>query len=139
MAPQRRSQRVAALIRREVSDMLINGIRDDRVRQGMVSLTDVQVAGDLQHCRIHVSIYGDGADREAVMEGLRSAAGYVRGELGRRLQLRRAPEVVFRLDRGLEQGSDVLGLLGRLERERDEKAGAPAAAEPEPAEPDPGS
>jgi len=122
MTPQRRPQRVAALIRREVSDMLQNGIRDERVSRGMVSLTEVEVAGDLQHCRIYVSIYGDEADRNSALEGLRSASSYVRGELGRRLQLRRVPEVVFRLDRGLEQGAEVLSLLSRLGKERGERA-----------------
>jgi len=122
MTPQRRPQRVAALIRREVSDMLQSGIRDERVSRGMVSLTEVDVTGDLQHCRIYVSIYGDEADRDSVLEGLRSASSYVRGELGRRLQLRRAPEVVFRLDRGLGQGTEVLSLLSRLDKKRGERA-----------------
>lgn len=126
MTPQRRPQRVATLIRREVSDMLQNGIRDERVSRGMVSLTEVEVAGDLQHCRIYVSIYGDEADRDSVLEGLRSASSYVRRELGRRLQLRRAPEVAFRLDRGLEQGTEVLSLLSRLDKERGERASTEA-------------
>ena len=61
MAQGRRVKRVAALIRKETSELLISGIRDERVHQGMVSITDVEVAGDLQHCKIFVSIFGDPA------------------------------------------------------------------------------
>jgi ribosome-binding factor A len=134
MAQGRRVERVASLIRREVCELLVNGIKDDRVAQGLVSVTNVDVAGDLQHCRIHVSVYGDEATRQQALAGLKSATPYVKGELSRRLKMRRTPEVVFVLDRGLEQGTAVLGLLNRLEREReqretreaDEPADAPA-------------
>jgi ribosome-binding factor A len=118
MADSRRVERVAALIRREMSELLINGIRDERVQLGMISITVVQVAGDLQHCRIYVSVLGSDDERDQALEGLRSASSYIKGELSRRLKLRRTPEVVFRLDKGLEKGTAVLGMLQRLENER---------------------
>lgn len=121
MAQGRRIERVAALIRREVSELLVNGIKDERVHEGMVSITRVDVAGDLQHCKILVSVYGDSAAQDQALAGLRSASAYVKGELGRRLKMRRTPEVVFVLDRGLEQGTSVLSLLNRLEAERQHK------------------
>lgn len=130
MAPGRRVERVAALIRRETSELLIHGIRDERVHQGMVSITEVEVSGDLQHCKIFVSIYGEDADKQNVLEGLKAASGYLRGELGRRLQMRRAPEVVFQLDRGIEKGTTVLHLLNRLEEERQERDDQPQSSEP---------
>ena len=118
MAQGRRVERMAALIRREVSELLVNGIKDERVHQGMVSVTHADVAGDLQHCRIFVSVLGSNEDRQLVLDGLKAAAPYVKGELGRRLKMRRTPEVVFLLDKGLERGTTVLGLLGRLEADR---------------------
>ncbi len=118
MAQGRRVERVAALIRREVSQLLMNGIRDERVRQGIVSITEVEVSGDLQHCKIFISIYGEKSQEDDVLAGLHSARNFLRGELGRRLQMRRAPELVFQLDRRLEKGTSVLNLLGRLEQER---------------------
>ncbi|MCP9899786.1 30S ribosome-binding factor RbfA [Cyanobium sp. Cruz CV13-4-11] len=121
MAQSRRVERVAALIRREVSELLISGIKDERVQHGMVSVTSVEVAGDLQHCKIFVSIFGSAEDREVAMAGLQAASVYVKGELGRRLKMRRTPEVAFVLDRGLEKGNTVLGLLQRLEAERRER------------------
>ena len=127
MAQSRRVERVASLIRREISELLICGIKDERVNQGMVSVTTVEVAGDLQHCKIFVSVFGSDADKEQAMAGLSSASAFVKGELSRRLKMRRTPEVVFVLDRGIEKGTTVLGLLNRLEDERQEK-GEPAEA-----------
>lgn len=125
MAQGRRVERVAALIRRECSELLVSGIRDERIQHGMVSVTNVEVAGDLQHCRIYVSVLGSDDDRTLVMAGLQAATPYVKGELGRRLKLRRTPEVVFQLDRGLERGTSVLELLGRLEDQRQERGEIP--------------
>ncbi len=121
MAQGRRVERVAALIRREASELLMNSIRDERVHQGMISITDVEVSGDLQHCKIFVSIFGQGIQHDEVFAGLQAASGFIRGELGRRLQMRRAPEVVFQIDKGLEKGTSILNLLEKLEHEREER------------------
>lgn len=118
MATNRRISRVAQLIKREVSQMLLHNIKDDRVGTGMVSVTDVDVSGDLQHAKIFVSIYGTTEARAETMAGLKSATGYVRSELGARVRLRRTPEVVFVEDRSLERGNQVLALLNQLNQER---------------------
>ena len=118
MATNRRVSRVAELIKREVSQMLLNGIKDDRVGTGMVSVTDVDVSGDLQHAKIYVSIYGTEEAKAETMAGLKSATGYVRSELGARVRLRRTPEVIFIEDRSLERGTRVLTLLNQLKHER---------------------
>ena len=120
---------MAALIRREMSELLRSGIRDERVHHGMVSVTEVEVAGDLQHCRIFVSIFGSEDDQRLTMEGLRAATPYVKGELARRLQMRRTPDVVFQLDRALERGTTVLGLLNQLERERQDRGDVPPGSD----------
>lgn len=114
MATNRRVSRVAELIRREVSQMLLHGIKDDRVGTGMVSVTDVDVSGDLQHAKIYVSIYGTEDAKAQTMAGLKSATGYVRSELGSRVRLRRTPEVVFIEDESIERGSRVLSLLNQI-------------------------
>ena len=118
MSNGRRVARVAALIRREISQLLINGIRDERVQQGIITITEVEVSGDLQHCKVFVSIYGEENEKNLVMSGLHAASGFLRGELGRKLQLRRAPEIVFELDRALEKGTSLLTLLESLDKER---------------------
>jgi ribosome-binding factor A len=114
MATSRRISRVAELIKREVSQMLLQDIKDDRVGAGMVSVTDVDVSGDLQHAKIYVSIYGTDEARQQIMAGLKSATGYIRSELGHRVRLRRTPEVIFQEDRSIERGTKVLSLLNQL-------------------------
>ncbi|HIK25740.1 MAG: 30S ribosome-binding factor RbfA [Thermosynechococcus sp. Uc] len=114
MATERRVARVAELIKREVSQLLMYEIRDERVGAGMVSVTDVEVSGDLQHAKIFVSIYSTDEVRRSTMAGLKAASGFVRRELGQRLRLRRTPEVVFIEDRSLERGSRILSLLNQI-------------------------
>lgn len=128
MATDRRIARVAESIKREVSQLLISGIKDDRVGVGMVSVTHVDVAGDLQHAKVFVSIYGTPEAKAETMAGLKSATGFVRTELGQRVRLRRTPEVIFVEDNSIEEGTQVLSLLNRLSREREESG----ADEPQP-------
>ncbi|WP_088890687.1 30S ribosome-binding factor RbfA [Leptolyngbya ohadii] len=129
MATGRRVARVSELIKREVSQLLFNGIKDDRVGRGMVSVTDVDVSGDLQHAKIFVSVYGSDEARAAAMAGLKSATGYVRSVLGQRLSLRRTPEVLFVEDRSIERGTKVLSLLNQLSQERKPDGEEPIVAE----------
>lgn len=121
MAKERRVSRVASLIKREVSQMLLQDIKDDRVGAGMVSVTEVEVSRDLQHAKIFVSIYGTDEVRSETMAGLKAATGHVRSELGHRVRLRRTPEVVFVEDRSIERGTKILSLLDRLSAERQEE------------------
>ena len=122
MANSRRVARVAALIKREVSQMLLSEIKDDRVGAGMVSVTDVDVSGDLQHAKIFVSIYGTEEAKMETMAGLESSVNYVRKELGSRMQLRRTPTVKFLQDPSLERGDHMLELLNRISQERQAKS-----------------
>ncbi len=123
MAQGRRVARVAALIRREVSELILAGVKDERIHYGMVTITEVEVSGDLQHCKIFVSIFGQENKKDEVLNGLNASTGFLRGELARRLQMRRAPDVVFQLDSGIEKGMAVLSLLDKLENEREERLG----------------
>tara|TARA_B100000700_G_C14983348_1_gene827505 strand:- start:1063 stop:1443 length:381 start_codon:yes stop_codon:yes gene_type:complete len=121
MALSRRVKKVSSLIRKELSFLFLNGIRDTRVNKGMITITNVDVSGDLQHCKVFVSILGDQNHIEDILDGLNSAKGFLRGEIGRRLQMRRAPEISFALDSGLKKGANVLTLLGELAEERNQK------------------
>ncbi len=118
MATDRRVARVAETIKREVGAMLMRDIKDDRVGAGMASVTAVEVSRDLEHAQIFVSIYGTEEARAETMAGLAAATGFVRRELAQRLNLRRAPVVVFREDRSIEEGTRVLSLLQQLAQSR---------------------
>ncbi|MGP1386359.1 MAG: 30S ribosome-binding factor RbfA [Thainema sp.] len=122
MATNRRVARVAEQVKREVSQMLISGIKDDRVGSGMVSVTRVDMSGDLQHAKIFVSIYGTAEAKSETMAGLEAATGHVRHELGQRMRLRRTPEVRFVEDRALEEGTQVIDLLNQISRQREASA-----------------
>ncbi|MGF1535344.1 MAG: 30S ribosome-binding factor RbfA [Elainellaceae cyanobacterium] len=117
MATSRRVARVAESIKREVSQMLFSDIKDDRVGMGMVSVTNVNVSGDLQHAKVFVSIYGSDDAKDQTMEGLQAATSFVRRELGRRMRLRRTPEILFVEDRGIEEGSRIISLINQLSRD----------------------
>ncbi|NEO84497.1 MAG: 30S ribosome-binding factor RbfA [Spirulina sp. SIO3F2] len=118
MATNRRISRVSSLIKREISQLLCNGIKDERVGAGMVSVTEVDVSGDLQHAKIFVSIYGSDDARAQAMAGLESSRGFVRRELGQRIRLRRTPEILFCEDRSLERGNRMVHLLDELSAKR---------------------
>ena len=108
-----RPEKVAHLMRREVAEILQTRLRDPRV-SAMVSVTDVEVTHDLSFARVFVSLMGSPAEREATMEALAHAAGFVRHELSPRLGLREVPEVRFVHDTSLDRGARVEELLKRL-------------------------
>ncbi|MCY7367490.1 MAG: 30S ribosome-binding factor RbfA [Chamaesiphon sp.] len=120
MTNNRRVARVAELIKREVSQMILFDIKDDRVGAGMVSVTAVDVAGDLQHTKVFVSIYGSDEVRAETMEGLKAVTGYVRSEIGKRVQLRRTPTVIFVEDTSFDRATSVLSLINQLSLKRAE-------------------
>tara|TARA_Y100001968_G_C19429350_1_gene756122 strand:- start:344 stop:718 length:375 start_codon:yes stop_codon:yes gene_type:complete len=121
MANPRRVEKVSALIRREISHLVTSAISNKRIDQSMVTITEVEVSNDLQYCKIFVSLFGEENVKLEVFSALENATGFLKGELARRLQMRRAPEIVFKLDKGMEKGASVLDLLGKLEKERKSK------------------
>ena len=121
MANSRRVEKFSALIRKEISELLMCEIRDSRVSQAMISITSVEVSTDLQYCKIFVSLFGEETKKSDVLNGLEASTSFLRGELARRLQMRRAPELTFKLDTTMKKGTSVLNLLGKLEEERKSK------------------
>ena len=110
-----RQERVADQIRSEVAGIIETELRDPRI--GFSTVTRVEVSADLGHARILVSVLGSEEIPEKSLEGLNSAAGYVRREITHRLRLRRAPEISFVLDRGLAEGERIEALLQKLHTE----------------------
>ncbi len=118
MANSRRVEKLASLLKREISQILVNGVRDQRIHQAMITITTVEVSGDLQHAKIFISLFGEEQKKGEVLVCLEEAKGFIRGELARRLQMRRSPDLVFKIDKGMSKGSSVLDLLTSLELER---------------------
>jgi len=121
MANSRRVEKLSALLKREISELLFNGVRDERIHQAIITITNVEVSGDLQHAKIFLSLLGEEQKKAEVLVGLEEAKGFIRAELARRLQMRRSPELVFKIDKGMIKGPSVLDLLNSLEIERKSK------------------
>lgn len=105
----RRADRVADLVRAAVAELILRELKDPRI--GLVTLTQVDMTDDLKHARIYFSVVGNDDVRRRSLAGLSSAAGFIRREVGRRLQLRYAPEIVFELDPVPERAQRLAELL----------------------------
>ena len=119
--------RINEEIQRELA-ALIRTLKDPRVSaMGMVSITRVDTTGDLRYSRIYVSALNKEQEKD-VIKGLKSAAGYLRRELGSALRLRYTPELQFIADDSIQYGAHILGLINDANR-KDEARGTPAETE----------
>ena len=110
----RRQQRVGDVLRQEISEVIFRRMQDPRVRLATVSA--VEVAPDLRHATVKVSILGDESEREECLDALRHGAGYIRSQLARTLRdMRVLPDLVFELDRGAEYSQRIEELLEHLD------------------------
>jgi ribosome-binding factor A len=108
----RRSQRVADVVRAELSRLVLLEAHDPDLRG--VTVTDVEMPADLRSARVYFSCLGGDDEREKAGDALRRAAGYLRREVGQRCQLRYAPELHFISDRSLERGARIEELLHQV-------------------------
>ena len=111
----RRPEQVAETLRQVITDTLAREVRDPRV--GFVTVTGVLVTNDLSHARVMVSVPGEDSDKARALEGLQSAAGFLRSRAARALTTRSVPELHFELDRGLEHAARISELLNDIRRE----------------------
>ena len=113
--PARRPEQVAGTIRQVITEALSREIRDPRV--GFVTVTGVLVTNDLSHARVAVSVGGDEAEKARALQGLQSAAGFLRSRAARALTTRTVPELHFELDKGVEHAARIEELLESIRRE----------------------
>ena len=107
-----RPERVAELVRQTVGAFLTGDVRDPRI--GFVTVTGVEVTADLSHANVQVSVMGTEEEKARSLEGLTSAARFLRAQLSKELTLRTSPELHFRLDRGLEHAQRINQVLKDL-------------------------
>lgn len=110
-----RQEKLGELIAAELSDLLRTRVKDPRV--GFASITHVEMSGDLRYAKVFVSVMGDSEEQKETMKGLKNANGFLRHELASRLTLRFMPELVFKLDHSIEEGSRILEIINKVERE----------------------
>lgn len=104
-----RAQRLSELMKKEISDIIQKGIKDPRI--GFVTVTDVDVSNDLRSAKVFVSVFGSDDEKLRTLEGLESAKGFIRSEIGKRISLRFTPEIIFRFDESIARSARILELL----------------------------
>ncbi|NLH02059.1 MAG: 30S ribosome-binding factor RbfA [Clostridiales bacterium] len=95
-----------------VMSELLRSIKDPRINQGMISVTRIETTGDLRYCKVYISVYGLESEKE-LKKGLKSASGWFRRELGKRLSLRYTPELIFELDNSIEHGAHINQIINQ--------------------------
>jgi ribosome-binding factor A len=115
MLPGSRASRVADLVLREIADLVMKKLKDPRV-QG-ITVTGVDVSRDLRHARVYFSLIGDETEILRAQAGLDSAKGFIKREIGFRLDLKHVPDLVFRHDPSLEEGRRMEKLLRKIKED----------------------
>jgi ribosome-binding factor A len=110
-----RANRVGEQMKKELSDIIGRKIKDPRI--GFVTVTDVEVTGDLQQAKVFISVLGDEEQRENTLKGLAKAKGFIRSEIGSRIRLRKTPEIIFEWDESIDYGHRIDTLLHQVRTE----------------------
>ncbi len=111
-----RADKVKGQLRKEISVILQEDLKDPRI--GFVTVTRIDLTGDLRYAKVYFSILGDEATQESSVEGIQSAAGYIRRLIGERLELKYVPELCFKLDRSIEYSMNLEKILEGLRNEQ---------------------
>jgi len=114
-----RSNRVGEQMKKELGEIIGRKIKDPRI--GFVTVTDVQVTGDLQQAKVFISVLGDELQRENTLKGLAKAKGFIRSEIGQRIRLRKTPEITFEFDESIDYGNRIANLLFQIKEESKEE------------------
>ena len=119
MSNQLRVEKLQELIKQEVGKILLMDIKDSRI--GFVTVTGVEMTGDLREAKIFVSIMGNDDQIKSSWEGLHSALGFIRHEIGKRIKIRFTPEISFAIDKSLDYSEHIQKLLLKIKSEEGDK------------------
>jgi ribosome-binding factor A len=112
-----RSGRINEEIKREISDIIRNEVRDPRLT-AMISVTRVDVTKDLRYAKVFVSVFGSEEEKKNSLSALRNSAGFLRREVGHRVNLRFTPEITIELDTSIEHGMHINALLETIKESK---------------------
>ncbi len=111
-----RASRVGEQIHKEISALLVKGIKDPRI--GFVTITAVEVTRDLSIAKIFFTVVGDETVRRESEKGLRSSIPFIRREIGRRIRMRHVPEIRFEYDKSIEYGNRIESLIQEIHEQK---------------------
>jgi ribosome-binding factor A len=106
--------RINEEIKKELSEIIRNEIKDPRIKDTLVSVVNVDTSSDLKICKIYISVMGDKEQKENVIEGLKNASGFIRREIARRINLRNTPEFIFKLDDSIEYSIHLSRIMDEI-------------------------
>ncbi|MBU5437663.1 30S ribosome-binding factor RbfA [Tissierella sp. MSJ-40] len=118
----KRLNRISEEVRKVISELIYNGLKDPRVNP-MTSVTKVEVTRDLRFAKVYISVLGDKEEKDETLKGLESAKGYIRKEIGSRIDLRYVPEPIFTLDESIEQAIYMSKLIDKVNKVDEDKRG----------------
>ena len=110
-----RLAKVSSLLKKEITLILQNDLENDLIRDHFVNISKIDLSGDLQHCKIYITSTAQEKVRKAIVANLNTAKSNIRHCLGKRIEMRRVPEIIFKDDVVLDKGLSVLKLLDELE------------------------
>tara|TARA_Y100001933_G_scaffold157985_1_gene156277 strand:+ start:2178 stop:2549 length:372 start_codon:yes stop_codon:yes gene_type:complete len=119
MNNNRRIEKVSSLLKKEISLILMNDLNDNLILENFVSVIKIQLSGDLQHAKVFVSSSAEEKIKNLIIENLNSAKNKIRFLLSQRVKMRRIPDLVFKIDRVLDEGLAVLKVLEKLNEKND--------------------
>ena len=109
-----RIEKVSSLLKREITLIMQNDLENDLIRDHFVNISKIDLSGDLQQCKIYVTSRAEELVRKEIVESLNMAKSFIRHNLGKRIEMRRVPEIIFKDDIVIDKGLSVLKLLDEL-------------------------
>ena len=111
-----RIEKVSSLLKKEITLIMQNDLENDLIRDHFVNISKIDLSGDLQHCRIYITSSAEKLVRKEIVESLNIAKSFIRHNLGKRIEMRRVPEIIFKDDIVIDKGLSVLQLLEELKQ-----------------------
>ena len=109
-----RVRKIQEFIKQEVSKLILRELKDPRI--GFITVTDARITGDLREATVYVSLFGSDAEKADTLKALKSANGYIRSEVGKRLGIRYSPTIEFKEDTSLDYGMKIDKILRDIEK-----------------------
>lgn len=119
---QNRAARVGDEIQKVISQLILTEIKDPRVPM-MTSVLEVRMSSDLTHANVFLSVYGSAKEKQDCMAAMERASGFIRTQVAKRVKLRVAPELHFKLDESIQKGMELMDLIDRTIKEDQARGG----------------
>lgn len=114
-----RIDRISEEVKKELSVLIKNGLKDPRLSE-IITVVSVKVAKDLKYAKVFVSVLGNDKEKEDTLQALKSASGFIRHEIGSRIQLRYTPEFIFEIDNTLDHAMHISQLINNINKQKEE-------------------